>query len=341
MRLVFHATALWEEDWLRYLLGDVVTEEIIDPSMTCFLDDSIHVVSSNVTPLASCRAYFEVLRSRCQHIILVHVSDELFSGGYSMYQYFDQVIRWNHSYLADVEGILTIPLGYPNGTSQTTRSAHDRPFIWSFVGQIKASRRAMLAAFKTLEPNFFFGTDSFFNPTGKKLSKAEFDAKLADSVFSPCPMGNTTIDTCRVYESLEHGAIPIVESRISLNYYANLFGPNPIPVFSSWPEARRFVEQTYADHSRLLALQSEVLGWWEQHKAKVSAEVRAAVLGPSHAAALRQYALKLRNQHTLIHQPLRMVELLRHQTGSSLAQRIAKPAVPLKRILTETLRRSK
>jgi hypothetical protein len=338
MKLILHADALWEQDWLRYLFGDLIDEVITDLDLTCYADDSIHVVSGNSTPLASCEKYFQECRRRCKHIVLVHVSDELFSGGYKMYEYFDLVIRWNHTYLADSPGILTIPLGVPTNTAQSSKPADQRAYAWSFIGHIKSSRIAMVAAFDGFEPQYLVRTESLFNPTGKKVSKAEFDAVLADTVFSPCAMGNTTIDTHRVYESLDLGAIPLVELRISLNYYTNLFGPNPIPAFSNWTDARKFCERLYADKTGLLQLQSEILDWWNAYKLEVRADVQAALTGPSFSNDLQQYGARLRNRVRLVHEPLRIIELLRHQTGGSLLRRIANPAVPLKRIIKESLR---
>jgi hypothetical protein len=339
MKLILHAEALWEQDWLRYLFGDLIDDVIVDLDLTCFADDSIHVVSGNWTPLPSCEKYFQECRARCKHIILVHVSDELFSGGYKMYQYFDLVIRWNHTYLADSVGILTIPLGVPSGTGQSAKPADQRKYAWSFIGHIKSSRIAMLAAFDGFKPQYLMRTDTLFNPNGKKVTKSEFDAVLAESVFSPCAMGNTTIDTCRVYESLDLGAIPLVELRLSLDYYTNLFGANPIPAFSSWTKARTFCERLYSDKKGLVQLQDEVLDWWQAYKLKVRAEVQAAVTGPSFSKELQQYGAMLRNRMSLIHEPLRIVELLRHQTSGSLLRRIGSPAVPLKRIIKESLSR--
>ncbi|MGD0105374.1 MAG: hypothetical protein ABSC06_15215 [Rhodopila sp.] len=339
MKLIWHEDDLLEQDWLRYLFGDLIETEITDLDLRCFDDNCIHVVSSNRAPLVAYTRYFADCRAQCKRLILVHVSDEWFSGGYKLYEYFDLVIRWNHTYLADHPGIITVPLGYPNATGHSRKPADQRRYAWSFIGEIKSSRIAMAAAFKDFAPQFMLSTDSLSAPTGgsRRLSKVAFDRVLEETVFVPSPMGNATMDTCRVYEGLELGCIPILELRPSLDYYTNLFGPNPLPAFHNWSAARRFAEQMFKNPSALLRVQAEICNWWESYKAKICTQVREAISGPSHASDLQHYGAMLRNRIAVVHQPLRIAELLRHQTSSSLLRRLARPGRPLKRIMRDTI----
>jgi len=338
MKLVWHADpdGLVERDWLRYIFGGLVEAEIPDLDLTCFDDGAIHVVSSNWSPLPAYERYFTECRARCKRIVLVHVSDEWFSGGYRLYRHFDLVLRWNHTYLANGSGIVTVPLGYPNETGNSMRPADQRQFAWSFIGAIKSSRTAMAAAFNGFAPQFVTITDPHAQANPKKLSKREFDAVLEDTVFVPCPMGNATIDTGRVYEGLEFGCIPLVELRISLDYYRNLFGPNPIPAFRDWSAARRFAETLYSDKSSLLAKQAEISSWWQSYKAQMCSQVREVIRGASRGLELQHYADKLRNRVALAHEPLRIIEILRHQTAGSVLRRLRRPAGPLTRIVADT-----
>ncbi len=340
MRLVWHADGLLEADWLREMLGDLVDREERDLELNCFDDHSIHVVSSNWRPLPSYAEYARTLRARCERIVLVHLSDEWYSGGYGLYASFDAVIRNFRTALADGDGILTIPEGYSNGTRR------DRPIVpvdrrrytWSFVGELKTSRVEMVRAFDGLSPRRLEGTASISDPGGRKLSKSEYDAILADTVFSPCPMGNAILETWRLYESLELGCIPLVERRLTLDYFGELFGPNPIPAFRSWRSARAWAEAMLVDRQALAGVQHEIASWWDGHKARVRDAVREAVHGPSAAPALRRFAALSRNRHPILHEPLRVGELLRHQSAASLARRLRRPVSPLRRIVREGLR---
>jgi hypothetical protein len=337
VKLVWHADDLIEGDWLRDIFGSLIDSEVIDLDLTCFDDDTIHVVSINWRPLSGYEAYFRECRARCKHIVLFHASDEWFCGGYSLYRYFDLVIRNFQTYLARDAGILTIPEGYPDHTRiGPTLPADKRRWVWSFSGQIKASRVAMHTALRGFAPNFVSRT----NMDGKKLTKAEYDALLGETVFSPCPMGNVVIETWRLYESLELGCIPLVETRVSLDYYGRLFGPNPIPAFDNWPQARRYAENLFSDRPGLLLKQNELRKWWTAQKAKLRVEVQTALTGPSHAASLETYAGLIRNRFSVVYGPLRLIELMRHQTAGSFARRLARPVGPIKRIIKDVAKAS-
>jgi hypothetical protein len=340
VKLIWHADNLLEVDWLHDVLGDLVEEECFDLDLTCFDDDCIHVVSSNWQALPAYEDYFRECRARCRRLVLLHTSDEWFSGGYALYRHFDAVIRNFATGLAKHEGIWTIPEGYANGTQtgDELRPATERQYAWSFAGEIKASRVNMAAEFAGLQPNFLASTTSIYKEGGKKLSKAEFDEVLKNSIFSPCPMGNVILETWRLYESLELGCIPIVETRASLDYFTGLFGQHPIPSFKNWDAARRYAQHALADKSSLQRKQLEIRNWWTMKKQAVRTQVRRAATGPSHHAALRRYGELARNRYPVLHEPLRLAELLRHQNRTSLMGRLKRPGGPLRRIARESLR---
>jgi hypothetical protein len=340
VNLVWHADNLLEVDWLRDVLSDLVEEECTDLDLKCFDDNSIHVVSSNWRPLPAYEDYFRECRVRCHRLVLIHTSDEWFSGGYALYRHFDAVIRNFATALARQEGIWTIPEGYANGTrtAGALRPVTERRYVWSFTGEIKASRVDMASAFSGLEPNFLAGTASIHTDGGKKLSKTEFDDVLENTIFSPCPMGNAILETWRLYESLELGCIPIIETRATLDYFSGLFGPHPIPSFTHWDAACRYVENALADSSSLQRKQLEIRNWWAAKKQEVRSQLHDAATGPSRRDALQRYGKLARNRHPVLHEPLRLAELLRHQNGASLIGRLKRPGGPLKRIARESLR---
>ncbi len=341
MRLIWHADGLLERDWLRDMLGDLIDEEHVDLDCTLFLDDAIHVISSNVRPLSFYEDYAASCRVRAKHLVLLHLSDEYFSGGYRLYRHFDAVIRNFRTYLAACDGILTIPEGYPNGTASFASGvplAIARPYAWSFVGEIKTTRGDMIEAFAPFGRSFVKETASISDEAGEKLPKSAYDAILRDSVFSPCPMGNAVLETWRLYESLELGCIPLVERRPTLDYFAALFGQHPIPTFDNWLEARIWAETLHGDQIALVQLQKAIDEWWRKHKARTRAAIARQLAQPSAAPALGRFATLPRNRASPIHQPLRLAELLRHQNRNSLARRLRRPAAPLRRILEDGFR---
>ena len=327
MKLVWHAKGLLEGDWVRDLFGDRIEEEVIDQSLTCFDDDTIHVTSVNFGHPAIYDSYFRKCRAKCRNLVLFHASDEWFSGGYGLYRHFDHVIRTHYTHLADHSGVLTVPLGYPNGSPVGIPCvpAETRKYAWSFVGQFKASRIAMCKTFSGFTPEFVMNTNT------RQMSKPDFNEVLQNTIFSPCPMGNVMLETWRLYESLELGCIPLIEKRVTLDYYRNLFGPHPIPTFYSWGAARRYAEALLADRRGLSRTQGRIKDWWICHKHRVREQVHEVLSGPSHAHELQQFANHIRNRYPAIYQPMRLTELLRHQSMDSLWRRLVNPSGPLKR----------
>jgi hypothetical protein len=100
---------------------------------------------------------------------------------------------------------------------------------------------------------------------------------LADSVFAPCAMGNVHLESARIYDALEVGAIPIVERRRFLDYFTALFGDHPLPTARSWSEAAEYVRALVADQARLAALHREVVGWWAATKRSLAASAQSDV----------------------------------------------------------------
>jgi len=328
MKLIFH-DRLTETEWFTFLLSDVVDEVVLDTEYLETDGPAIHVISFNVVPIRGRSAFFEKCRANSDDLILLHASDEWYSGGYSEYRHFDRVIRNHRTWLARAPGIFTIPVGFPNGLAgpgQLT-PANQRRYIWSFKGEVKASRIEMVEELKGVEPSYVRGAKE-----GPWLSLEEYRALLLDSVFLPCPMGNVVAETWRLYEALEFGCIPIVEKRWGIDYYRGLFGGDPFLRVGSWREAGRLMRDLLATPGELLRLQQTMTQWWAETKARTKRELTEFVRGPSHAADLAAFAQRPHNRLPKLHEGLRLIELLRHQNAGSLAQRLADPRKILARI---------
>jgi hypothetical protein len=334
MKLVFHHR-LTESDWFTFLLSDVVDEVTYDPDYTDTAGPAIHVFSGNVVPLRGRSAFFQQCRANSDNVTLLHASDEWYSGSYDEYRHFDRVIRNHRTWLVRSPGIFSIPVGYPNGLIGPERRtpANERKYLWSFKGEIKASRVQMVEALKGVEPSFIRDSN------GPWLSFDEYRGLLLDSVFLPCPMGNVVAETWRLYEGLEFGCIPIVEKRWGIDYYRGLFGADPFLRVGSWGEAGRLMRDLAASPDELLRLQRTTVKWWSDAKVRVKQNLTAFMRGPSHAAELQAFAKLPRNRVPQLHEPLRLMELLRHQSIGSLAQRLAKPGKILSRIRRDMDRR--
>jgi hypothetical protein len=113
-----------------------------------------------------------------------------------------------------------------------------------------------------------------------------------DCLFVPCPPGNFSYETHRLYEALESGAIPIIEDS-SAEYYRLLFGDSlPFPIVADWREASVLMK----DFAGKAIMTSEALDrWWWQKKSIFRADVMRLIkkLGVTKTSSLgiRDHAL--------------------------------------------------
>ena len=103
----------------------------------------------------------------------------------------------------------------------------------------------MLKCLKNCHPNFIYKWDLDGTGHGEVLSGEAYWEIMTQSIFIPCPLGNMNIDTYRLFDALEAGAIPIILKGYAFqpyDYYKILLGDHPIPTFSSWREVEVFLE---------------------------------------------------------------------------------------------------
>lgn len=320
LRLVWLCAGMSERDWIEYLLSDFQLEHFTPESHPVALRDrTIYVVGTNTTPLFELPRRLEGLRPRTRSVTgvgLIHLSDEWFAQDYGYYSDFDFVLRNHYSRKLDKPGLLQFPLGLPRTpVARPIVPQSCRRYTWSFCGNRVASRFEMLGTFHGLEPAYVL-------PQGQRIAPHEFQQVLAQSKFVPCPMGNVMLETWRAYEALEAGCIPLLERRTTLDYYRNLLGDHPVPTFSSWREARRFVCREVQKPQQLDRRQAELAQWWraakEAWRQRVAEFVRKGLGG--------QYRDDL-SKFTFLPNPTRRLwqytELARHHTSRALLRRAA------------------
>ena len=104
-------------------------------------------------------------------------------------------------------------------------------------------------------------------------------------------------------------------------YFDHLMPGHPLPTFSSWREARKFVEEASKDKSTLIAYQQSIAKWWHSYKIELRNEVVSFVSSGLEGA----FRSSLRNwqcRKGVNHQVWRVVELLKHASHASLQERI-------------------
>ena len=111
----------------------------------------------------------------------------------------------------------------------------------------------------------------------RRLRRRPIPELTTSVVFSPCPSGFLNLDCSRVYESLECGAIPIVEKRGSFDYFRALLGAHPMPTIDDWVEAPLLIKHLIQQH-KMNDLQQQCTSWWRLYKNQLGYQMRRDIL---------------------------------------------------------------
>lgn len=324
-------TAIWQSatphefEWIDEIFGPYIKEHVYDAEHRVVLDDAIlfDAFINRYDP-----AYYESFRGR--NAFLVHFLDESYRGGYERYLNFKGVFRKHWSDFFNGEGVFPIPLGYCNGFRRqgALTPASERSYAWSFAGAAaKSSRPDAISALSAIAPHRVIATDGFelkgLEIERTALGPGESAALLRESVFAPAPMGNVNLECFRIYEALEAGSIPILEKRLTLDYYTSLLGAHPLPIFRTWRQAARYVNEIRFDPARLDALQERCVEWWDGHKRQLVGSIGDFLAERSARSPDNFYSDRAASpfwQH---------IELLRHQNATALTWRVRRQAVRL------------
>lgn len=295
----------WEGDWISWLLSDFEVEHLCDPGLRATPGDMVLILAGDTRPrTAEIHAYLERGRQLGAKVVLIHLSDEWLSYPTEHYGQVDVVFRtyWRPGVMRRSR---FIPLGYPSGMQATAEPPpiSSRHHLWAFAGEVKQRRQRMLTAVRRLGPGFEHLTSKWEDE--KALSKADYAQMLANTVFAPCPTGNHSPESFRLYEALEAGCIPIVEEEggaialaealapasllriqpwrdrrwrdvgrkaLRRSYWLKPFPGFPVPRIAHWENLPRLVDRIDVESTA-----AEVSRWWRDLKARTKAEVSATI----------------------------------------------------------------
>lgn len=260
---------MWEGDWVIELLSGLDYESVDDLKFEKYIDNSVIVVSccqeSTMAP------YFKKLYDMNYKFGIILLSDELYHCGTKFYQYAKFIFRnlW-HKKFNNYPNVYCFPLGYKSGfwkgTNQEIKPALERHYTWSFAGQItkKPSRAQMIECLKAI-PTYYIHEIPIFG-AASSLGVSDYQNLLLDTIFVPCARGYWNMESFRLYEALECGCIPIVET-FPINYYKKFLGEHPfITLDSSWQEAPAKMNELLQNPQALEQKRQECMQWWADYK---------------------------------------------------------------------------
>lgn len=304
----------FEREWVDEVFGPYISAHVFDGERRLVLDNCILFEAfTHANP----SGYYE--RFRGKNAFLCDFLDEFYAGRtYAHYRNFRGVFRNFWSEFFNPRLVKALPLGYQNGVrpeAAVLRPSSARRFVWSMLGDCKkSSRPEAVRGLTSIRPHYLRPAD-----TQGKAEKGEYRDILLESAFVPCPMGNANVESYRTYEALECGAIPIVETRWTLDYYGRLLGDDfPGLRIRSWASARSQILQRIRQPERLDELQRSCLAWWGEYKTRLSGSVGAFLADRSAASdspAPLRYVRRLGPV-------LQAVELTRHHSSRALGRRL-------------------
>ena len=247
------------KDWIYSLLQDINyksinSEEEIEKSDTVIIVDSgIHFKEHLYIKLNKLTTRF----------FLFHINDEhLDKRSAPIYSYCDYVWRTccSPKYFTSNK-VKCIPPGYKTGFKQKFDLNKKRQYKWCFFGtQHKSSRHDMNFQLEKIKPNFVNRIDKFADKK-KSANVEEMEKVYFNTNFAPCPAGFFHPESYRIYEALQCGTIPIVES--VYNYFDNIYPKNPFIKINKWKEAKEIIDNWNDD--QILNKRKECINWWNQY----------------------------------------------------------------------------
>ncbi|MBV8673440.1 MAG: hypothetical protein JOZ33_08400 [Acidobacteriaceae bacterium] len=332
-------TAIWQShkpkeiNWVKETFGDWIGEHVFDSKHEVVLDNAILF---DTFIYCFDPGYYAQFRGK--NAFLVHFQDETYAGQYQLYENFRGVFRNYWSSIFNPRFVRIFPLGFTAGLPRPLppiKRATEREYVWSFLGQTnKSSRPDMVTSLLRVQPHLFFSTDdvpgfAIFNQTGsgpRRYSPAEYAKIMQESIFAPSPMGNVHMECYRVYEALECGSIPMVEKRLTLDYFRRLLGDHPLPTVSEWPQAHSLIQRYLKNPEEMNRLQDRCMEWWRNYKLEYSQQISKFI-----DERTRADAEPVREPASAIHKVpgWQAVELMRHHDLNALSRRITRQATRL------------
>lgn len=154
--------------------------------------------------------------------------------------------------------------GYSPHVKQADKSESERIYRFCFSGQVTHSRREQAYdVISRLEGGYFQATDGFT----RGLTPPEYVELLKKSKVVVCPCGAFSPDSFRVYEALEMGCIPLIDSKSSNHpvngYWKMIFGEANLPYYNDafeLPDLINYFNDTFEES------QKRIMEIWNNYK---------------------------------------------------------------------------
>lgn len=195
---------LYEKSWLEDILQVRLDFKQLPHKKTDFPTNTWFLVQRPYLKI-----FNELFRSIETPFQVLHVSDEFCTDDISFYHLPNckKVIRnYMRDDVANLPEVYTIPLGYHYRSMDKQKTWDERELLWSFHGTNWFDRGTQLEPLKAFEPHSCHLQPSWNHVTATK--EKPYVSLLGNTKFCPILKGQN-VETFRLYEALEAGALPI------------------------------------------------------------------------------------------------------------------------------------
>lgn len=293
-----------EYDWICFLLRDFTLHHHPDDHFEVEAPNPLVVLDGHKYDPLRVQRYLRRLRSNGRSVGIIHIGDEFERAPLAVYDEASFVYRnyWRPE-ISRAAHCHYLPLGVncKIGLFDPTPIS-ERNHRWSFAGQIKGTREAMVDTVSRRSDGHLVLNETF----NSGLPKEAYARLLSDTQVVLCPRGFSSVESYRLYEALEAGAIPLVEDdggpglfwehaapaalwtalrggphywydlarrTRKPSYWLHAFGSDfPCPRIYRWENVDAALDSIDAQ-----ALSRTIRTWWASYKSKIRADVTANI----------------------------------------------------------------
>jgi len=261
---------IYERKWLEEVLD---THIDFKPLISSFVPNNSWFIAQR-PHLDTLVSYFNLLQSNNINFKVIHLSDEFSKDSIDFYSYSNckAVIRnYARDDIPKLSHIITIPLGFHH-RGESSKTFDERSIVWSFHGTNWFNRKELLEPISSIVPNNCYFTDTWNDP--KQTLENCYLGRLNNSKFCPILRGNN-IETFRIYEALESGAIPIYV-RIDDDYaFWNVISRKlNLVELTSWEKAAEFIKILCSDKNKAEKYRTDIITNWQIWKNEIKHSIQ-------------------------------------------------------------------
>ena len=256
--LTFHETRkayyYGEQIFLRSLLEDTGILE---------RKDSLQGLSGAVVSIRACDNYKYIDRineelSKLKWCVVIITGNENSTNFHTQIDH-PNCLKWLQTPRIGDDADYFLGFGWPTNDILNKSEDRDRDIKMSFSGQVNNnSRKICIEQLKNLKNTKVIETKGF----NQGLPYLEYLELLKRSEYIACPSAITTPDSFRIYEALEVGSVPILDTQTH-EQFSYIWGGNPLICVSDWHK----LGLVYLLDFEIMQNRCQI--WWADRKKKI------------------------------------------------------------------------